>query len=70
MVHLATNIEEQLIKLLLQTAPLDTEVKLIAPEPVIASKSELNGPAVDAETNPDVVKGQSEVDDLLASLGF
>ncbi len=69
-VHLATNIEEQLIKLLLQTAPLDAEVKLIAPEPVIASKSELNGPAVDAETNPDVVKGQSEVDDLLASLGF
>jgi len=25
---------------------------------------------VDPEGNPDVVKGQSEVDDLLASLGF
>lgn len=30
----------------------------------------LQGPVVNPENNPDVVKGQSEVDDLLASLGF
>ncbi len=69
-VNLAANIEEQLIKLLLQTAPVEAVAKPVAPEPVIEYKPALNGPAVDAETNPDVVKGQSEVDDLLASLGF
>jgi chemotaxis protein CheZ len=30
----------------------------------------LSGPVVNPDGNPDVVKGQSEVDDLLASLGF
>ena len=69
-VNLAANIEDQLIKLLLQTAPIEAVTKPTAPEPVIEYKPALNGPAVDAETNPDVVKGQSEVDDLLASLGF
>ena len=69
-VNLAANIEEQLIKLLLQTAPPETVAKPVAPEPAVEYKPALNGPAVDAETNPDVVKGQSEVDDLLASLGF
>jgi chemotaxis protein CheZ len=69
-VTLAANIEEQLIQLLLQTAPTETVAKPVAPEPVIEYKPSLNGPAVDAATNPDVVKGQSEVDDLLASLGF
>lgn len=69
-VNLAANIEEQLIKLLLQTAPPETVIKAAVIEPVIEYKPALNGPAVDAETNPDVVKGQSEVDDLLASLGF
>ena len=69
-VHLAASIEEQLVKLLIQTAPIETVAKPVIPEPVVESKPTLNGPAVDAETNPDVVKGQSEVDDLLASLGF
>ena len=70
MVHLAASIEEQLVKLLIQTAPIEPVAKPVIPEPVVESKPALNGPAVDAETNPDVVKGQSEVDDLLASLGF
>lgn len=69
-VHLAANIEEQLVKLLIQTAPVEVMVKPITPEPVVSYKPALNGPAVDAATNPDVVKGQSEVDDLLASFGF
>ncbi|WP_210543913.1 protein phosphatase CheZ [Rhodoferax sp. PAMC 29310] len=69
-VNLAANIEEQLITLLLQTAPADTVEKPIIQEAAPAYEPALNGPAVDAETNPDVVKGQSEVDDLLASLGF
>jgi chemotaxis protein CheZ len=30
----------------------------------------LEGPVVDAAGNPDVVTNQSQVDDLLASLGF
>jgi chemotaxis protein CheZ len=69
-VNLAANIEEQLIKLLLQTAPAEAMAKPVTPEPAPEYKPALNGPAVDAATNPDVVKGQSEVDDLLASLGF
>jgi chemotaxis protein CheZ len=30
----------------------------------------LNGPTIKAEGGPDVMKDQSQVDDLLASLGF
>jgi chemotaxis protein CheZ len=66
-VTLAANIEEQLIQLLIQTAPPEA----IAKAPVIAEhRPSLSGPVVDPEGNPDVVTGQSEVDDLLASLGF
>ena len=67
-VNLAANIEEQLVQLLIQTAPADAVVKTTASateyQPV------LSGPVVSPEGNPDVVTGQSEVDDLLASLGF
>jgi chemotaxis protein CheZ len=35
-----------------------------------AQVAELDGPVVDAEGRTDVVTDQSEVDDLLASLGF
>lgn len=67
-VNLAANIEEQLIQLLIQTAPADAVVK-VSP-PVGAYQPALSGPAVNPEGNPEVVTGQSEVDDLLASLGF
>jgi chemotaxis protein CheZ len=61
-VALASDLEDSLVKLLIQAAP---------PEQV--QKSEfgfLNGPVVNAEGRSDVVTNQGEVDDLLASLGF
>lgn len=69
-VNLAANIEEQLVQLLIQTAPADAVVKAPEPAPAAEYQPALAGPAVNPEGNPDVVTGQSEVDDLLASLGF
>jgi chemotaxis protein CheZ len=67
-VSLAATIEQQLVQLLIQTAPPHAVVEA-SPE-VPDYTPALSGPAVNAEGNPDVVSGQSEVDDLLASLGF
>ena len=67
-VTLAASIEEQLVQLLIQTAPADAVVK--APTLTSPAQPTLAGPVVDPNGNPDVVTGQSEVDDLLASLGF
>lgn len=67
-VNLAANIEEQLVQLLIQTAPPEASIK--APAPVVEYQPALSGPVVSLAGNPDVVTGQSEVDDLLASLGF
>ena len=65
-VNLAGTIEKQLVQLLVQTAPPTAQpVPLPAPE-----RKQLSGPVVDPEGTPDVVTNQSEVDDLLASLGF
>ena len=70
-VNLAANIEEQLVQLLIQTAPADIVVKApVVAAPVAEHTPTLSGPVVNPEGNPDVVTGQSEVDDLLASLGF
>jgi chemotaxis protein CheZ len=71
-VTLAANIEEQLVQLLLFTAPSDIPAKSSATNETMPKITEpiLQGPVVNPEGNPDVVKGQSEVDDLLASLGF
>ena len=75
-VTLAANIEEQLVQLLLITAPGDAVVKTAAPDELkgesvnVIDEPVLQGPVVSPEGNPDVVKSQSEVDDLLASLGF
>ena len=70
-VTLAANVEEQLVQLLIQTAPPDAVAK---PAPAAAVPAPyqpaLSGPAMNPQDNPDVVSGQSEVDDLLASLGF
>jgi len=67
-VNLAAAIEEQLVQLLIQTAPPEAVVKVPAThEPYTPA---LDGPVVNAEGNADVVTNQSEVDDLLASLGF
>ena len=65
-VNLASTIEQQLVQLLLQTAPAGS-----APAPTTPVRSKaLQGPVVDAESRTDVVTDQSQVDDLLASLGF
>ena len=70
-VALAANIEEQLVQLLIQTAPPESVIATPpAPPEHVKGEPSLSGPAVNPEGNPDVVKGQSEVDDLLASLGF
>jgi len=91
-VSLTASIEDQLLQLLIQTAPpgsappeaaaaataasaaavADAEAAVESlPEPVASSHPRLNGPVVDSEKeSADVVTSQSEVDDLLASLGF
>ncbi|WP_114972571.1 protein phosphatase CheZ [Rhodoferax ferrireducens] len=71
-VNLAASIEVQLVQLLIQTAPADAAVKtpVAAPAPATVYQPALAGPVVNAAGNADVVTGQSEVDDLLASLGF
>ncbi len=70
-VLLAANIETQLVQLLIQTAPADSAVKTVAPSaPPAPYQPALSGPVVTQGHNADVVTDQSEVDDLLASLGF
>lgn len=76
-VTLAANIEAQLLQLLVITAPAEPGGKPVeapgnTPSAATYVKEHpvLQGPVVNPEANPDVVKGQSEVDDLLASLGF
>lgn len=61
-VQLAGTIEEQLLGLLLQSAP--------SGQPGQDQAFELAGPVVNAEGRTDVVTDQKGVDDLLASLGF
>lgn len=62
-VNLTSTIEKQLIELLIQTAP-----SLLPPQP--RALEDLAGPVVDPTNRTDVVTDQSQVDDLLASLGF
>ena len=64
-VTLAGNIEQQLVQLVIETAPPHA-----IPAPPEPKREHLAGPVVDPENNPDVVTDQSQVDDLLASLGF
>jgi chemotaxis protein CheZ len=63
-VSLAADLEDSLVKLLVQAAPPEAQ-KVIE-----HTTSALNGPVVNAEGRTDVVTNQGEVDDLLASLGF
>jgi chemotaxis protein CheZ len=70
-VNLAATIEEQLVQLLIETAP-PSAAKTAAAAAAAAPeyKPALAGPVVNPEGNTDVVTDQSQVDDLLASLGF
>jgi chemotaxis protein CheZ len=61
-VRLASDLEDSLLKLLVQVIPEDQLNKVEA--------TFLNGPVVNPEGRPDVVTNQEQVDDLLASLGF
>lgn len=67
-VNLAATIEEQLVLLLVKTAPPEVATK--APTPQGEYVPALAGPVVSGQTHTDVVTDQSQVDDLLASLGF
>ena len=61
-VKLANDLEDSLVKLLVQVVPPEQREKV---DPTV-----LAGPVVSAEGRTDVVSNQGEVDDLLASLGF
>jgi chemotaxis protein CheZ len=61
-VSLASDLEDSLVKLLVQAAPPEQAQRV--------ETSVLNGPCVNPEGRTDVVADQGEVDDLLASLGF
>jgi chemotaxis protein CheZ len=61
-VALANDLEDSLVKLLVQAAPPDQAQRV--------ESTVLNGPVVNPEGRTDVVADQGEVDDLLASLGF
>lgn len=83
-VKLAGNLEQQLLRLLLETAPQgsaaaaaaaftgqsDPSAPLLPPAKPTKEPEGLQGPVVDPDNTPNVVTSQSEVDDLLASLGF
>lgn len=58
----ATGLEEQLVKLLLDTTPPEKREEV--------ETAWLSGPVVDAAGRTDVVTSQGQVDDLLESLGF
>lgn len=68
--NLTASIEERLIQLLIQTAPPEAVAKNSVAAQTTEYKPSLAGPTVNPEGDAGVVTGQSEVDDLLASLGF
>ena len=61
-VTLANDLEDSLVKLLIQVVPEAVREQVVP--------NVLNGPVVNPEGRTDVVSNQGEVDDLLASLGF
>jgi len=61
-VALASDLEEQLVKLLIDATPEEHRRKV--------DPAKLEGPVVNPENRSDVVSDQAGVDDLLASLGF
>ncbi|HEX4843945.1 MAG TPA: protein phosphatase CheZ [Limnobacter sp.] len=60
--NMAQNLEEQLVQLLLDTTPPDQRKQV--------EETWLSGPAMNAEGRTDVCANQTQVDDLLESLGF
>jgi len=66
-VDLAHTLEEQLVALLVETAPPEFRARV---QPPGGEHAPLNGPVIDAEGRTDVVTSQSQVDEMLESLGF
>ena len=60
--ELAHGLEQQLVQLLVDYAPGDIKRE--------TNTGLLNGPQIDPHASPDVVADQTQVDDLLESLGF
>ena len=60
--ELAHGLEQQLVQLLVDYAPGDIKRE--------ANTGLLNGPQINPKASPDVVADQTQVDDLLESLGF
>jgi chemotaxis protein CheZ len=60
--NMAQGLEEQLVQLLLDTTPPDQRKHV--------EETFLNGPTINAEGRTDVCSNQTQVDDLLESLGF
>ena len=60
--NMAQGLEEQLVQLLLDTTPPSQRKQV--------EETFLNGPTINAEGRTDVCSNQSQVDDLLESLGF
>lgn len=81
-VSLAANLEDQLVELLIETAPAASQARRHIASPATATTEPattaldvdhvvLDGPVVDpSKVAGEVVTSQSQVDDLLASLGF
>lgn len=61
-VDIVEGLENQLLQLLIETIPADRKAEV--------SPGLMNGPLVSAEGRQDVVTSQSQVDELLDSLGF
>ena len=59
---LAQNLEQQLVQLLIDYSPADKKKEV--------ADGLLNGPQINPDGKTDVVANQSQVDDLLDSLGF
>jgi chemotaxis protein CheZ len=64
-VDLAQTLEEQLVALLLETTPPERRARA-----AVTEAGSLSGPAVNTAGRTDIVTDQSQVDDLLESLGF
>ncbi len=61
-VDMVQSLEGQLLQVLIEAIPVDRRPEV--------SSGLMNGPVVSAEGRPDVVTSQSQVDELLESLGF
>lgn len=64
MMDMIRTLEQELLQVLIDNVPSERRVEAQAPSTL------LNGPQVSPEGKADVVSDQSQVDDLLASLGF